>query len=418
VSTGLAIAATTRVISSIIEDWVNAANLTSLMPVPVISLLAPDMISTGSTETPHLNLFLYQTVRNQGWSPERFASRDSSGAQVDRPLLALDLHYALSAYGQSDSAHSLLGFGMQALHETPVLGRAQIQSVLSGLGSPADVLATSELANQIEQIKITPLAMSLDDLSKLWTAFQAKFRPTACYAATVVLIESKKPVKSALPVTSRNLVVLPFNPPAIESITPQIVPYAAGAAIELRGQSLMQPGMTALFGNGQTASVVSTPDPGRARVTLPALAAGVNTVRLVRHVDLGSPPQRVFTESNVGAFILQPVLKRTAGPPPQPYDVTVSALAGGITQIQLKVEPDAGPQQRVELLLNQLNPPPGPQLFYTIQAAPADITAGGNVAFRGIVQTGTYLLRVRIDGAESPLDVDGAGQFTGPQVTV
>jgi hypothetical protein len=418
VSNGLAIAATTRVISSIIEDWVNAANITTLMPVPVISLLAPDMINTSSSETPHLNLFLYQVMRNQGWSPERFPARDSSGAQVDRPYLALDLHYALSAYGQSDSAHSLLGFGTQALHETPVLSRGRVQTILSGLNSPADVLTTSGLASQIEQIKITPLPMSLDDLSKLWMAFQAKFRPTACYAATVVLIESTKPVKSTLPVTSRNLVVLPFTPPSIDSIKPQIVAFAAGATIQLRGQSLLQPGMSAVFGNGQSASLATTPDPSRVGVTLPSLPAGVNTVRVVRYVDVGVPPQRVFTESNVAAFILQPVLQRKPGPSPQPYDITATTAAS-VTTFQLKVQPDAGPQQRVELLLNQLNPPPGAQLFYTIQAAPADITPGGNLTFRAnAFQTGTYLVRVRVDGAESPLDLDASGKFTAPQVTV
>ena len=50
-------------------------------------------------------------------------------------------------------------------------------------------LGTSELADQIEQIKIVLKPMTTDEASKSWTAFQAKFRASACYTGSVVLIE-------------------------------------------------------------------------------------------------------------------------------------------------------------------------------------------------------------------------------------
>jgi hypothetical protein len=34
------------------------------------------------------------------------------------------------------------------------------------------------------------------------------------------------------------------------------------------------------------------------------------------------------------------------------------------------------------------------------------------------VRSGAYLMRIQVDGAESPLGADAAGQFDSPQVTI
>ena len=52
------------------------------------------------------------------------------------------------------------------------------------------------LADQLEQIKITPEYLSTEEMSKLWTAVQSHYRPTAAYMATVVLIESTLPARA------------------------------------------------------------------------------------------------------------------------------------------------------------------------------------------------------------------------------
>ena len=80
--------------------------------------------------------------------------------------LALNLHYLLTAYGALE-LHSeiLLGYGMQLLHETPVLTRQGVRTALapptpvashSGLPPELQALFTSELAEQVEQITISP----------------------------------------------------------------------------------------------------------------------------------------------------------------------------------------------------------------------------------------------------------------------
>src|SRR5215813_1058101 len=120
-----------------------------------------------------------------------------TGERLSNAPLALDLHYVLTAYGKADfQAEILLGYAMHLLHERPVLDRAAIRRALNP--SPLDVsmlppafqaLTASDLADQVELIKITPATMSSDDMSKLWAAIQSHYRPSSAYQVSVVLIE-------------------------------------------------------------------------------------------------------------------------------------------------------------------------------------------------------------------------------------
>src|SRR5690606_3525495 len=79
-------------------------------------------------------------------------------------------------------------------------------------------LATSGLADQIEQIKITTDPINTEELSKLWSAFQTRYRPCAAYKVTVILIETSKSVIAPLPVRNRNVYVFQFRHPTIHKI--------------------------------------------------------------------------------------------------------------------------------------------------------------------------------------------------------
>jgi len=126
-------------------------------------------------------------------------------------------------------------------------------------------LADSGLEHQIEQIKITPEYLNTEEMSKLWTATQSHFRPTAAYMASVVLIEATEPVSSPLPVLSRG----PVDPvsqrdrgvvvepslvpplPMLEAVAPpEGQPVARlGETIDLRGHHLDGTGRTILLTN-------------------------------------------------------------------------------------------------------------------------------------------------------------------------
>ena len=207
----LAIAAVTAVLKDVLNNGFIDHDLSTVGSFSVTAL-PPDRITTGTQEPNQLNLFLYQVTPNQGWRNVGLPSRDSNSERLTNPPLALDLHYLLTSYGSQDfNAEILLGYAMQILHESPVLSRRDIRTTLrspspvgSGiLPSPFGNLSALDLADQVEQIKITPHYLSTEELSKLWTAMQARYRQSMAYQVSVVLIQSTKPAKAALPVISR-----------------------------------------------------------------------------------------------------------------------------------------------------------------------------------------------------------------------
>ena len=215
----LAIAAVTAILKDVLNNGLIDQDISSFVGSFNVSALPPDRISVGETEPNQINLFLYKVTSNQGWSNMGFPSRDGAGTKVSNPPLALDLHYLLSTYGKEDfNAEILLGHAMQIMHETPQISRNDVRKALGGISapigngllgtatpipSPFGSLSAVDLAEQVELIKITPQFLSTEDLSKLWTAMQARYRQSMAYQVSVVLIQSTKAVKAALPVLKR-----------------------------------------------------------------------------------------------------------------------------------------------------------------------------------------------------------------------
>lgn len=218
-SNAFAIAAVTAVLIDLLSQGLKNYDLSELGDVPV-DALPPDRIAgTNAEERNKINLFMYHVTPNSGWRNIGLPSRDGNGARLTNPPLALDLHYLVTAYG-ADKYHAeiLLGCVMQILHEQPLLTRKMIAEALNpkppaeesldGIGSNhidtmLQDLFASALADQVELIKITPETLTTEEMSRLWTATQARYRPTAAYQLSVVLIQETKPVRSPLPVLTR-----------------------------------------------------------------------------------------------------------------------------------------------------------------------------------------------------------------------
>lgn len=142
-----------------------------------------------------VNLFLYHVEHSAAWRNMDIPGRIKQG-ETGHPPLALNLYYVITAYGENGSeliGHLLLGKAMTLLHDHAVFGRTEIK----------DAFAVSGLHEQIERLRITPQPISLDEVSKLWTGFQTQYRLSAAYQVSLVLIESKHPVKTPLPVLTR-----------------------------------------------------------------------------------------------------------------------------------------------------------------------------------------------------------------------
>ncbi|MFO0729702.1 MAG: DUF4255 domain-containing protein [Nitrospiraceae bacterium] len=246
-SNGLAIAATTAVLKDLLSNGLKAYKVGDIVGGDVtVSAVAPDKIDVAGAEDPtQLNLFLYQATPNQGWRNAGLPTRNRSGERISDNPLALNLHYLISAYGAKNFyPEIILGYAMQLLHETPVLTREAIRKALNPLPKPPDwpaALNTSELADQVEQLKISPEVMNTEEISKLWAAIQAHYRATAAYQVTVVLIESSRPTKNALPVAARSVYVVPFVQPVLDSVTEEtsdIAPITGVSTLAAKGRHL------------------------------------------------------------------------------------------------------------------------------------------------------------------------------------
>src|SRR5687767_656839 len=191
-SSALAIASVTALLKNLLDDGMVDETIVGTVGNVKVSAVAPDLVALAPDAQSQLNLFLYQVSANQGWKNVGLPSRDARGERLTNPPLALDLHYLLTAYaGRELHAEILLGHGMQILHETPGLSRDAIRRGLGDPGLDVDpqsflpaqlrALSTSELGEQIEAIKITSQPVSTEEMSKLWAAFQSRYRPSTAY---------------------------------------------------------------------------------------------------------------------------------------------------------------------------------------------------------------------------------------------
>ncbi len=368
----------------------------------------PDKTS-GEKGDPHVNVYLYQVTPNAAFRNCDLPTRRSDGTLVKRPVAALDLHYLFTFHGNDDflEPQLMLGKVVGALEAQPLLSPNNIQSTITG---PArfTFLQNSDLPNQVERIRFTPTALSLEEFSKLWSAFfQVEYSLSVAYQASVVLIESDQtPPQEALPVASRNLYVAPFTQPTITQVISkagQGQPILPTSTLVIQGTQLMGDITTVCIGNLTVTPPVVTEN--AIMMPVPAtLQAGVFGLQVIQQLMLGTPPmQHPGWESNIVPLVLQPVL-------------TAPSVTG--TVLSVTVHPAVQPGQRVTLLLNQttMPSPTTPPAAYTFSLSP--ITAASNTLTCDVstVAAGLYYIRVKIDGAESPLDLNPASPT--PALTV
>jgi hypothetical protein len=411
VSNALALAGVTAVLRGLLNDGLITHNVSGALGSTVtVTALAPDRLTSSNGEDTQLNLFLHRVTPNQGWRNEGLPSRDGSGrVRLSNPALALDLHYLVSAYGSEDlQAEILLGYAMQLFHESPVLDRRVIAGALnpppeiSATLPPAlRALSSCGLADQIEQIKITPEYLSTEEMSKLWTAAQAHYRPAAAYLASVVLIESTLPAQAPLPVLSRGPIdagrdrgvvvepslLVPF--PTIDSVAPRdLQPVASvGSVVDVAGHHLGGTDRSVLLSSArflidqQVSATLDTSDT-RAEFSVPTLPVGIYqlAVRVVR------PSETEPRTSNYLALVVGPVV--TSALP-----MSVARDQTGRATITLGCRPEVRPGQRASLLLGVQE-----VIAESFTSATETLTFQCEAA-----PIGDHLVRLRVDGIDSPI---------------
>jgi hypothetical protein len=431
VSNYLAIATVTSVLSQIIgaasEAAVPGAGVTTQRPGTPSGNATPD-------SGPHVNLYLYQVSPNAAWRGDDLPTRDRNGGLVQRPRAALDLFYLLSFFGDEGDLEPqrILGSVATALHARPVLTRENIRSVVrtAVTADPNHYLAGSDLADQVELVKFSPLPLNLEELSKLWSVFlQTPYSLSVAYQGSVVLLEADGSPRQAAPVRERNVYVEPMRRPVIEELLSRSgpndppsagLPILSSDQLVIRGTQLRGDDTQVLVGGIEAPSLEEVSS-ARIVLSIPAgVQAGTRTVRVVNRAMLGTPPSpHAGVESNPKSFQLRPRITGSvnasvqgSGNQPRSGDVT------------LQLSPEVGRTQRVALLLNEKQPPnTRPPRSYTFEAPPRtqptdpETSTSVTILVSGLI-AGQYLVRVRVDGAESLLETDASGEYAAPEVDI
>lgn len=408
-STALALAGVTQILRDMLNNALVDADVSGVLGGNVnVRTMPPDLIEDEVTPADSLvNLFLHRITPNTGWTNSTLPVRDAGGARVATAPLALDLHYLLSAYGGAD-LHSeiLLGHAMQVLHTHPVITRNEIRVALDTLPAiggdlpPAlQSLGATGLTDQLEQVRITPVYLSLDEQSKLWTACQASLRSSATYLVSVVLIEARSAARRALPVLTigpgnRGPDVEPSLVPPYPAIMGVILPVGQpsarlGTSITVRGHHLDGNPVVALFTNARLPAPIPVNVPpvdvtaAAVTVALPnapaAWGAGPFTVEL----DVLLPGDLTPRRSN--GFGVQIAPEMTLPPD------AVARNADDSVSVSLTVAPAVRPGQFVSLAIGSRE---------SQAAAVAAATQSLSFLFPDL-PAGNQPARLRVDGVDS-----------------
>jgi hypothetical protein len=181
---------------------------------------------TKAAETPRVNLFLYRVVEN-GWLKNQEIPGRGTTTAYGHPPLSLDLHYLVTAYGTRDGkpgfqetlAHFLLGGAMRVFHDHAIVTE-DLLTVRDPVGTP---ILHDSLIGEFEKVKTALEPVSLEDLSKVWTALTQPYRVSATYHVSVVQVESRRQrqfprrVKEP-PNSGARIFVVPFRYPRIQEI--------------------------------------------------------------------------------------------------------------------------------------------------------------------------------------------------------
>lgn len=400
-SNHFAIAGVTRTLLNLLTP-IGSADFATLPPDArptaevMISASSLDKIQEDPGKN-RINLFLYQAEHNPAWRNLDPPLQVRPGESAHPPL-ALNLHYLLTARGQDGNeliGHLLLGMAMSIFHDHAVLSRQELENAL----------AASALHEQIERLRITSQVLTLEETSKLWTGFQSEYRLSAAYQVAVVLIDSRLPARTPLPVLRRGAddrgpFVFTAAFPSLVAIT---LPRSKASA-EL-GDTLQVSG-SQLDGGHSTVRLRHPLIPGA--LTMAPLPGATATEIHIRLPNTADDPQ-VASHLAVGFYRLALVVAKP-GFPAWTTNELAFALAPRVTDVSpqtipaanlpealtLKCLPQIRPEQKVGLLLQDREIPADSV------TTPADPAAETTAVFPvPSMSPGEYVVRLRVDGVDS-----------------
>ncbi|MFF1909543.1 DUF4255 domain-containing protein [Kitasatospora sp. NPDC058218] len=404
-----AIAAVTRTLSGLVHGALADVAGAGVDTRPLDEL-------AGGTRDKLVNIYLFQADVSGAL---RNADRpDLTPGESGGPPFPLVLHYLITPFVRHDpglDAHRLLARTVRVLHDNPVLQRGEL----------AAFAPDSNVAEQLDRIRITWQPFGEKDIYALWSAFQTPYRMSVAYEVSAVLIDSRRAPTAPVPVLKRGRndegpgaqAGLPLGLPALTAAVPPARQPAArpGEQVSLRGHGLSARSAEVRLSHPLLPAQVVVPlapgalTDGEARFTVGAagMPAGLWSVglALTGQVTEGGVSRSVVTVTNEVPLAVAPRITR--------LPATVPQAADGSAVIELTCAPAPLPGQPVLLVFDGRAVPPDPP-------GPGTPRPAGSARFTvPHAAKGRHPVRLRVAGVDSLLiDRSGARPSFDPTQSV
>ncbi|MGD2116511.1 MAG: DUF4255 domain-containing protein [Acidobacteriota bacterium] len=140
---------------------------------------AAERITSGMRPKVNLYIFLVQenqTAKNRDW-------RAVGTNALHKPPLTLDLYYVMTTFAENLlDEHRVLGEAMRVLYDHAVIAPEHLQGALPQV---------------VEDLKLDLCAFDIEELTRIWNAFNQPYRLSVCYRVRIVHLESalERPVR-------------------------------------------------------------------------------------------------------------------------------------------------------------------------------------------------------------------------------
>ncbi len=394
----LAIATVTSALKNIIQ-----AGIGKDLPGTLVTTFRPDTIATAQKER-KVNVYMYQATPNKEFNSSNSSSYKLNKGITKGKAVCLDLYYIISFYGneQELETQQLLGSTIKALVDRPTLNAEVIEDTLF----QAKFLDNSTLGDQIQQIKFAPAMIEADGIVRIWSAmFQSPYTLSIIYQGKAVLIQGEKLGKSPLPIRERQL-ALSSTAPKIDNITVERGNKRAitrKSTLLIQGEQLNHSLVKVKIGEG----ILTPQQIGDQEIKLilseqsSNLRPGTQNLQIIHYQ---SEQKNDFTttpaiKSNKIKLVLRPTILRTTI-----LNLTKNWQQQCSGQIQIDVDLLVSPKQKVYLILNEINNTNSEDYIFVAQK-PNGTKQSLWFAINGI-KAASYLVRIKIDNAESLLEID------------
>jgi hypothetical protein len=177
-------------LQSLLQDHITNSPDPQLSNVP-IDLASPREMrdAAGPNNTPNgISLWLYRVARNGDVLNQ---PQVPVGDELPRPPLPLDLFYLVAPITATpDNEQALLGRVLQVFSDHSILRGSDLKDDLTG---------------EPTELRVTLETLSLEELTRIWSALEESYQLSSSYHVQVVRIESGHEPLRASPVRQRRM---------------------------------------------------------------------------------------------------------------------------------------------------------------------------------------------------------------------